>query len=126
MSDVRSLRDANNFKGLFSVRARLVVLALIMVVPFMADRVRTLEMSRASQARALSVQLLNSARNNAEAQREMVSSIEALLKTVAYTARIGASSSQFCGMIRSSFNVDLPWITSLVVAGADGKIVCST
>jgi len=125
MPDVRSLRDAN-FKGLFSVRARLVVLALIMVVPFMADRVRTLEMSRASQARALSVQLLNSARNNAEAQREMVSSIEALLKTIAYTARISASSSQFCGMIRSSFNVDLPWITSLVVAGADGKIICST
>jgi len=28
------------------VRARLVVLALIMVVPFMADRVRTLESSR--------------------------------------------------------------------------------
>ena len=69
MPDVRSLRDAN-FKGLFSVRARLVVLALIMVVPFMADRVRTLESSRASQARALSVQLLNSARNNAEAQRD--------------------------------------------------------
>ena len=125
MSDVRSLRDAN-FRGLFSVRARLVVLALIMVVPFMADRVRTLESSRASQARALSVQLLNSARNNAEAQREMVSSIEALLKTVSYGARIGASSSQFCATIRSSFNVDLPWITSLVIAGADGKIVCST
>jgi len=37
MPDVRSLRDAN-FKGLFSVRARLVLLALIMVVPFMADQ----------------------------------------------------------------------------------------
>lgn len=125
MPDVRSLRDAK-FKGLFSVRARLVVLALIMVVPFMADRVRTLESSRASQARALSVQLLNSARNNAEAQREMVSSIEALLKTAAYSARIGASSGQFCAMIRSSFNVDLPWITSLVIAGENGKIICST
>lgn len=125
MPDVRSLRDAK-FKGLFSVRARLVVLALIMVVPFMADRVRTLESSRASQARAVSVQLLNSARNNAEAQREMVSSIEALLKTAAYSARIGASSGQFCAMIRSSFNVDLPWITSLVVAGENGKIICST
>ncbi len=125
MPDVRSLRDAN-FKGLFSVRSRLVVLALIMVVPFMADRVRTLESSRASQARALSVQLLNSARNTAEAQREMVSAIEALLKTVAYSARLGASSTQFCSMIRTSYNVDLPWITSLVVAGADGKIICST
>ncbi len=125
MPDVRSLRDAN-FKGLFSVRARLVVLALIMVVPFMADRVRTLESSRASQARLLSVQLLNSARSNAEAQREMVSSIEALLKTVAYGARIGASSGQFCAMIRAGFNVELPWVTSLVVAGENGKIVCST
>ena len=125
MPDVRSLRDAN-FKGLFSVRARLVVLALIMVVPFMADRVRVLESSRASQARALSVQLLNSARSNAEAQREMMSSIEALLKTAAYSARIGASSGQFCAMIRASFNVDLPWITSLVVAGENGKIICST
>ena len=126
MSDVRSLRGANNFKGLFSVRARLVVLALILVVPFMADRVRTLESSRASQARALSVQLLNSARNNAEAQREMVSSIEALLKTVAYSARVGAPSGQFCQMIRSGFNVDLPWVTSLVIAGPNGKIICST
>jgi diguanylate cyclase (GGDEF)-like protein len=125
MPDVRSLRDAN-FKGLFSVRTRLVVLALIMVVPFMADRVRVLESSRASQARALSVQLLNSARSNAEAQREMISSIEALLKTAAYSARIGASSGQFCAMIRASFNVDLPWITSLVVAGENGKIICST
>src|SRR5258708_18775315 len=125
MPDVRSLKDAN-FKGLFSVRTRLVVLALIMVVPFMADRVRTLESSRASQARALSVQLLNSARNNAEAQREMVSSIEALLKTVAYSARVGASSGQFCAMIRTGFNVDLPWVTSLVIAGANGKIICST
>ena len=34
MPDVRSLRDAN-FKGLFSVRARLVVLALIMVSALM-------------------------------------------------------------------------------------------
>jgi len=72
------------------------------------------------------VQLLNSARNNAEAQREMVSSIEALLKTVSYTTRVGAASSQFCAMIRSGFNVDLPWITSLVIAGANGKIICST
>jgi diguanylate cyclase (GGDEF)-like protein len=103
-----------------------VVLALIMVVPFMADRVRVLESSRTSQARALSVQLLNSARSNAEAQREMLSSVEALLKTAAFSARIGASSSQFCAMIRSSFNVDLPWITSLVIADANGKIVCST
>jgi diguanylate cyclase (GGDEF)-like protein len=130
MSDVRSSPGTNfrgaGFKGLFSVRARLVVLALIMVVPFMADRVRTLESSRANQARALSVQLLNSARNNAEAQREMVSSIEALLKTISYSATAGAASGQFCGMIRSSFNVDLPWITSLMVAGANGKIVCST
>jgi diguanylate cyclase (GGDEF)-like protein len=72
------------------------------------------------------VQLLNSARNNAEAQREMMSSIEALLKTVAYSARIGASSVEFCPMIRASYNVDLPWITSLVIADANGKIVCST
>src|SRR5436190_9979313 len=112
MPDIGTQLRKTSFKGLFSVRARLVVLALIMVVPFMADRVRTLESSRASQARALSVQLLNSARNNAEAQREMVSSIEALLKTVSYTTRVGASSSQFCAMIRSGFNVDLPWITS--------------
>lgn len=125
MPDVRSLRDAN-FKGLFSVRSRLVVLALIMVVPFMADRVRVLESSRASQARALSVQLLNSARSNAEAQREMMSSVEALLKTLAYSARVGASSGQFCAMIRASYNVDLPWITSLVIAGENGKIICST
>ena len=114
MPDIGTQLRNTSFKELFSVRARLVVLALILVVPFMADRVRVLESSRASQARAISFQLLNSARQSAEAQRQMVSSIEALLKSVAYSASLGTSSGRGCPMIRSSLEVELPWITSLV------------
>ena len=54
MPDIGTKLRNTSFKELFSVRARLVVLALILVVPFMADRVRVLESSRASQARAAS------------------------------------------------------------------------
>src|SRR5213078_1179493 len=93
MPDIGTKLRNTSFKELLSVRARLVVLALILVVPFMADRVRVLE-----RARAISLQLLNSARQSAEAQREMVSSIEALLKSVAYSTSLGASSGRVCTM----------------------------
>jgi diguanylate cyclase (GGDEF)-like protein len=109
-----------------SVRARLIVLALILVVPFMADRVRVLESSRASRAHAISLELLNSSRQSADAQREMISSIEALLKSVAYSYSLGDSSDRGCAIMRASLRVELPWITSLSVARGDGKILCST
>src|SRR5947208_12262233 len=98
MPDIGTKLRNTSFKELLSVRARLVVLALILVVPFMADRVRVLEGSRASQARAISLQLLNAARQNADAQREMISSIEALLKSVATSAALDASSSRACSI----------------------------
>jgi diguanylate cyclase (GGDEF)-like protein len=112
-------------KGLLSVRARLAVMALILVVPFMADRVRVLESSRATEARAISINLLNAARRSADAQRQMMSSIEMLLRSVAYSASASGGAAG-CAMMRASLEVELPWVTSLVVAGADGKIRCGT
>lgn len=112
--------------GLMSVRTRLVVLALILVVPFMADRVRVLENSRASQSRSISAELAGLASRSATAQREMMSSIEALLRTVAFSYGAGIDSGRSCPSLRASLNVELPWINSLSVATADGKILCST
>jgi diguanylate cyclase (GGDEF)-like protein len=125
MSQVGTQFTLAKLKGFLSVRARLALMALILVVPFMADRVRVLESSRATQAHTISVSLLNAARRSADAQRQMMSSIETLLRSVAYSASASGSSAG-CGMIRSSLDVELPWITSLVVAGADGKIRCAT
>ena len=112
--------------GFFSVRARLALLAVILVLPFMADRVRVLESSRASQAKTIAAQLLTEARHSATAQREMMSSIEALLRTAAFSYAVADSAAHGCRVLRTGLNVELPWITSLSIAGADGKILCST
>ena len=49
MSIVSFGRNTSKLKALLGIRARLILLALILVVPLMVDRVRVLENSRAKQ-----------------------------------------------------------------------------
>ena len=69
------------FKASFGIRARLVVLALILVVPLMMDRVLVLENTRANRVEMATNELTKLAQQSAIAQREMISSIEAMLRS---------------------------------------------
>jgi diguanylate cyclase (GGDEF)-like protein len=128
MSRIGFNRKKARLKRFFGIRARLVVLALIMVGPFMLERVRSLEETRSRQLSNASGELATLAQHAANAQREVISSVEAVLKSAAYI-HIHASAAQLgrsCAILRGSLRVDLPWIRSISVVGADGQIQCST
>jgi diguanylate cyclase (GGDEF)-like protein len=126
MSRISVNRKKVKLKGLLGIRARLVLLALILVGPLMLDRVRSLETMRAKQVAQASSEFSQLAEHNAEAQREIISSVHAVLKSAAYIHAAAAKIGRSCAIMRASLQVDLPWIRTLSVVGKDGKIQCST
>ena len=81
MSRVSFNRNRVKLKQLLGIRARLALLAVILVAPLMLERVRWLEDTRSKQIAAASAELSNLAKHSAEAQREVISSVETLLKS---------------------------------------------
>jgi diguanylate cyclase (GGDEF)-like protein len=126
MSRISVNRKKVKLKGLLGIRARLVLLALILVGPLMLDRVRSLETMRAKQVAQTSSEFSQLARHSAEAQREVISSVQAVLKSAAYIHAAAARIGPSCDIMRASLQVDLPWIRTLSVVGKDGRIQCST
>lgn len=80
MALISSKRLGARLKSLLGIRGRLVLMALILVAPMMVDRVRVLEQNRNQQIQNAAAELRAIARNSAAAEREVISSIEALLK----------------------------------------------
>lgn len=126
MSRVRLIRNKARLKAVVGIRARLVVLALILVGPLMFERVRSLETTRAKQIAAASSDLASLAQHAASAQREVISSVEAVLKSSAYIHAAASQIGRGCAILRASLRVDMPWVRSVSVVRADGTIECST
>jgi len=119
-------RKRVELKKLLGIRARLALLALILVAPLMLERVRSLEDNRAKQVALASAEFASLARHSADGQREVISSVEAVLKSSAYIYASALQVGRGCAIMRASLHVDLPWIKAVSVVGRDGKIRCST
>lgn len=126
MSRIAIVRNKAKLRALLGIRARLVVLALILVCPLMLDRVRLLEETRTAQLAAMTNELSTLAQRTADAEREVISSVEAVLKSAAYVHAAAAQAGRSCSILRASLRVDLPSIRMLMVAGPDGVVHCST
>src|SRR5205085_1152252 len=126
MARVSFNRNRVKLKALLGIRARLALLALILVAPLMLERVRSLEDTRARQIAAASQEFANLAQHSADAQREVISSVEAMLKSAAYIRASAGGVGKSCLILRASLTVDLPWIRSMSVVGRDGRVQCST
>ena len=68
----RSHSTAPSRKPTLSIRARLVILALLAVVPLMFDRVRLLEQTRLERIEDAATDALELARRGADGQREII------------------------------------------------------
>ena len=68
----RSHSTAPSRKPTLSIRARLVILALLAVVPLMLDRVRLLEQTRRERIDDAATEVLELARRGADGQREIL------------------------------------------------------
>ena len=69
-------RKRVKLKKLVGIRARLALLALILVAPLMLERARSLEDTRARQLAAVPVELKDLAQRSANTLREVISSVE--------------------------------------------------
>src|SRR5258708_23331569 len=97
MSRISFNRKRVKLKQLLGIRARLALLALILVAPLMLERARSLEDARAKQVAAASAEFENLAKHSADAQSEVISSLETVLKSTAY---IRASAAGLCRRCR--------------------------
>ena len=109
-----------------SIRARLMLLALLAVVPLTLDRVRLLEQNRAERTEMAANEALDLAKRGAAAQLEMINATRAVLEVVARGYIALAHSGQSCTDFLAGFAVDVPWIRALSVVGPNDRIICST
>ena len=109
-----------------SIRARLMLLALLAVVPLTLDRVRLLEATRAERTEMAANEALELAKRGAAAQLEMLNSTRAVLEVVARGYIALARNGQSCTEFLAGFTIDVPWIRALSVVGPNDRIICST
>src|SRR5207237_3005960 len=126
MSSVSFNRKKAKLKQLLGIRARLALLALILVAPLMLERARSLEDTRSKQVALASAEFANLAKHSADAQREVISSVETMLKSAAYIRASAGGIGRSCDLLRASVPLNLPWIHNMMIAGRDGRIQCST
>jgi len=111
---------------ILSIRARLILLALLAIAPLMFERVHALETARAERYQSAHDKVIDLARHGAEAQRSIIDSVRALLQIVAHVyARVPFATGD-CNQYLTKFTTEVPWIQTLSVAGPNGQIVCST
>ena len=125
MAGVTFNRNRIKLKKLLGIRARLALLAVILVAPLMLDRVRSLEDTRAKQIALAAEEYANIAQHSADAQREVISSVETMLKSAAYI-RASSGIGRSCDILRASLPANLPWIRASCCVGKDGAVQCST
>ena len=109
-----------------SIRARLLLLALIAVVPLMIDRARSIETDRAERIAALSEEALALTRQGIEAQQEIVVAARSVVQVVARAHATLGTWHDNCGRFLAGATSDAPWITGLSIVGANGRVACST
>lgn len=113
-------------KPTLSIRARLVILALLAVVPLMLDRVRLLEQTRLERIEDAAAETLELARRGADGQREIITTTRAMLQVMAraYVGMIATGTT--CNFYLSDLVAGMPWVNGMSIVGDDGKIKCST
>ncbi|WKA28829.1 diguanylate cyclase domain-containing protein [Bradyrhizobium roseum] len=125
MAGVTFKRNRVKLKKLLGIRARLAMLAVLLVGPLMFERVRSLEDIRARQIVAASEQYADITHHSAETQREVISSVETMLKSAAYI-RAASGIGRSCEILRASLPANLPWIRSIMLVSKEGVVQCST
>jgi diguanylate cyclase (GGDEF)-like protein len=113
-------------KRMLSIRARLMVLALVAMAPLMFERVRALEAARAERTDRANAEVIDLARRGADAQQEIIYSVRALLQIVARIYDQIPSERRDCDQYLTDLTSNIPWIRGLSIAGTDGRIRCST
>ncbi|MGD0024806.1 MAG: diguanylate cyclase, partial [Xanthobacteraceae bacterium] len=123
---VKSRKTLGRRKRILSIRARLIVLALLAIAPLMFERVHGLEGARAKSTERAYAEVIDLARRGAEAQREIIYSTRALLQVVARVYARMPFDPDHGNQYLTDLTGNVPWIQALSLAGTDGRIKYST
>src|SRR5258708_20162718 len=85
----------------------------------MLERARSLEDARAKQVAAASAEFENLAKHSADAQSEVISSVETVLKSTAYIRASAEGIGRSCGILRASPPSTFPRIRPLLIVARD-------
>jgi diguanylate cyclase (GGDEF)-like protein len=109
-----------------SIRARLVMLALLAIAPLLLDRIRLVEAERSERMAVAAREALEIARRNIESQQEGLAAARAMLEVAARSYVAMGARPDGCDSLLSALVAGVRWIRTLSVARRDGRIVCST
>ncbi len=125
-SRTSSAKPSRRNRSILSIRARLIVLALLAVAPLMIERVHSLERTRAEHSERAYAEATALARQGADAQREIVYSMRALLQVFARLYARMPLDPAACKQTLAELDSNIPWLRGLNVAGTDGRITCAS
>jgi len=125
-ADGHALSQSGAATPALSIRARLVMLALLAVAPLLIDRIRLVEAERAERMAGAGRQALEIARRDIEAQEEGLAAARAMLEVAARSYVAVGARPDGCEQLLSALVAGVRWIRTLSVARSDGRIVCST
>jgi diguanylate cyclase (GGDEF)-like protein len=109
-----------------SIRARLVILALLAVVPLMVDRVRLLEASRAERIDDAAAEVLEIARRGADGQREIIIHARAMTQMMARAYVTTLARGETCNFYLADIASSMPWLNGMSIVNEHGKVICSS
>lgn len=118
--------EAKRPRFVLSIRARLMVLAAIAILPLLVDRVRDIQSERAERIEAASKQALMLARQGMAAQNEAIVSLRAFLQVAASAHGLMTSRGERCDAFLADTVKQVLWLKSLSFIEPAGKIVCSS
>jgi diguanylate cyclase (GGDEF)-like protein len=108
----------------FSIRSRLIVLAVIAIAPLVAERIRDLAADRSERIEMAYNNVRDLAKIGAEKQNEILATTHAFLQVVARSYATFGSSEE-CGRFLGKLAMGLPWAKVISVTRPDGVVVCS-
>jgi len=109
-----------------SIRARLMILAVIAIVPIVLERVHNEQFDRDERINAAYKQAQGIALQAAARQNEVIVSTRTLLEVLADTRAAMPATNQSCNQMLKDIADTARWVRTLSVADTDGKIVCSS
>jgi diguanylate cyclase (GGDEF)-like protein len=125
MTTSRSKRKILSVAALTGIRPRLMLLAVLALVPLTIDRVHVLDASRMERVGQASVEAADLVRRGAEGQHEVMVTIRSVLQAIGHSFP-AAIKNEPCTQFLGTFTSDIPWVSSLSVLDKSGRIVCST
>jgi len=122
----KAVKSTRPKQPILSIRARLIVVALLAIAPLMLERVHGLETARAERTERAHTEVVDLARRGVEAQREIIYSVRALVQIVSRVYATMPLEQSNCNQYMADLTANIPWIRDLSVVATDGRIKCST